>query len=402
MMRAAAQPVLPGAVIGLMGGGQLGRMTALAARALGYRVHVLDPDPDCAARGVCDRFVQGPFDDPQAASELARGAQVVTCEREDIGIASLCALERSTLLRPGRHVLEVVQDRGAQKDWLAKHGFAVGPYRVLAGFDDLSIALRELGGAPRLKSRRGGFDGRSQWSTAGCSAGRSASELWAQLEGVPLIAEQDLDLASELSVMVARGPSGAMTCFPIAHNFHQGGVLETSVIPGAFDDALSAAATTLAQGIATQLDVVGVLAVEMFLTTRGELLVNELAPRPHNTFHATELACATSQFEQLVRAICGLPLGETAAHRPTAIGNLFGDLWLEGKVERLIALLGVPGLHVRLYGKAPRARRKLGHVACTAHTPEAALQGVRAALQELDAQSQDAPQNPIQAAGNRP
>lgn len=380
MKRSALQPILPGAVLGLVGGGQLGRMTAIAARSLGYRVHVLDPDPDCAARGVCDRFVQGRFDDPRAAAELARDAQVATCEREDIGIESLSTLERSTLLRPGQHVLHLVQDRAAQKDWLARSGFPLGPYRVIDRFDDLVAAMHELGEDVRLKSRRGGFDGRSQWSTRA----RAAEDLWAQLADVPLIAEQNLEIAAELSVLVARGPSGALTTFPVARNVHVDGVLETSVIPASLDARLTDTALNLAECIATQLDVVGLLAVELFWTRNGELLVNELAVRPHNTFHATEQACPTSQFEQLVRAVCGLPLGDTALLRPTAIGNLFGDLWLDGKAERLVELLGTHGLQMRLYGKAPRSRRKLGHLACTAETADQALAGVMRALRRLE------------------
>lgn len=379
MTRSTLQPVLPGGVIGLMGGGQLGRMTAFAARNLGYRVHVLDPDPHCAAAGVCDRVVRGGFDDPQAAEELASSVDVVTCEREDIATQSLAVLERATVLRPGRRVIELVQDRAVQKAWLSRAGFPVGPFCVLDGLEGADVLARELGTEVRLKTCRGGFDGRSQWraSTASMAA------LGEQLQGVPLIAERELDLAAELSVLVARGVNGELATFPIAHNRHVDAVLETSVMPAGFDEELSRTALDLASRIADQLQVVGLIAVEMFVTTRGELFVNELAPRPHNTFHATVLACVTSQFEQLVRAICGLPLGDTTLLRPAAIGNVLGDVLLGGHPERLIDLLRTPGMHLTMYGKAPRPRRKIGHLAFSAATSEQAIEGVRAALRRL-------------------
>lgn len=233
----------------------------------------------------------------------------------------------------------------------------------------------------RLKSRRSGSDARSRRRA---DTEPVASRLPAAGSG-PLLAEQDIDLAAELSVLVARSPSGAQAVFPLAGNHHRDGVLETSVMPAMLDVPLQERASELALEIAHRLNVEGLLAVEMFLTRAGELLIKELTPRPHNAFHATELACGISQFEQLVRAVAGLPLGEAALRRPTAMANLFGDLWLEGRSQRLIELLHTQGVTLRLYDKRPHPGRKLGHLAFSAGSADAALRGVKLALRQLDA-----------------
>ena len=356
-------------------------MTALAARSLGYRVHVLDPDPQCPARGLCDRFVEGALADPKAARELGSGADVVTFDREDMGGPSLAALESLTALYPGQDVLQRVQDRGVQKNWLARNGFPVGPYYLADDLAGLGEALAQLGADARLKSRKGGFDGRSQWSAKGLSA----QELWAQAGGVPLSVEQNLRLRAELSVMVARGVDGDISTFPVAYNIHERGALEVSVMPAPLPPRLIQKALWVAHGVAERLGVVGLLAVEFFWTECGQLLINELAARPHNTFHTTEWACVTSQFEQLVRAICGLPLGSTAVLKPAAITNLFGDLWLAGREQALVEMLRDPSVHLRLYDKAPRPHRKLGHLVYVSETPEQALAGAQALRGKLNA-----------------
>ena len=296
--------ILPGATIGILGGGQLGRMTAMAARTLGYDVHVLDPDPECAARPVVDRLVTARFDDADAAADLAQHCDVVTLEIEQIATASLDAASRHAPVRPSSRLLGIIQDRALQKRWLVNAGFPVGPYDEVADLDAVRRAIGRLG-ALVVKATRGGYDGRSQVRVGSSD---DATAAWKSLTGPSAttrqaVAEQALDLESELSVMVARSPNGDVAIYPPALNFHERQVLSWSVIPAPLPAALVTRATVLAKGIADAIELEGLLAVEMFLTTSGELLVNELAPRPHNSFHETELACPTSQFEQLVRAV---------------------------------------------------------------------------------------------------
>jgi 5-(carboxyamino)imidazole ribonucleotide synthase len=374
-------PILPGATIGFLGGGQLGRMSAMAARSLGYGVHALDPDPWCPARAVVDRVVTGQFDDEAAARELARHCDVVTIEIEQIGAQSLRAATRHAPVRPGPLVLDIVRDRGRQKAWLTERGFPLGDYRVVGSREELHAAIEELGGEVFLKARVGGYDGRGQVRVEHVD---HANEGWATLGERPAVAERALDLELELSVMVARTPSGEVAAYPPAVNHHEHQILAWSVMPGPMPPKVADHATELATEIASALGVEGLLAVEMFLTRDGELLVNELAPRPHNTFHATELACVTSQFEQLVRAVCDLPLGATGATRAAAIVNLLGDLWQDGAMPRFDAALEVEGTRLFLYGKAvARPGRKMGHLAAVGKAPNTALKRVSDAFARL-------------------
>jgi 5-(carboxyamino)imidazole ribonucleotide synthase len=374
-------PILPGATIGFLGGGQLGRMSAIAARSLGYGVHALDPDPQCAARAVVDRIVTGRFDDEAAALELARHCDVVTLELEQIAVGSLRAALRHAPVRPGPAVLDVVRDRGRQKAWLRERGFPLGDYRVVASAEELHAAIDTLGGEVFLKARVGGYDGRNQVRLQHVD---HANEAWATLGERPAVVERALDLELELSILVARTPSGAVAVYPPAVNYHERQVLAWSVIPGPVPPAVAQRATELARDLAVALAVEGLLAVEIFLTRDGQLLVNELAPRPHNSFHATELACVTSQFEQLVRAVCDLPLGSADAPRAAAIVNLFGDLWLDGRAPPFERALALAGTRLFLYGKAQaRPGRKMGHLAATGDTAAAALERAQAAFAQL-------------------
>ncbi len=373
--------ILPPATIGILGGGQLGRMTALAARSMGYGVQVLDPSADCAARAVVDRVVVGAFDDAVAAAELARECDVITIEIEQISAEALEAARRFAPVRPGADVLRVVQDRARQKHWLAAQGVAIGAYANVASAESLADAMRTLGASIFLKACQGGYDGRSQLRV---SAGDDPSTAFAALGGRPAVAEQVLSLAMELSVLIARRPSGETTVFPIAINHHERQILAWSVTPGALDDAVARRADEIARHIADALSLEGILAVEMFLLGDGRLLVNELAPRPHNSFHATELACPTSQFEQLVRAVCDLPLGDVLPSRPAAIVNLFGDMWADGALPRFDRALAVPGTRLFLYGKSgARAGRKMGHIAALGATTDEALARARQAFAAL-------------------
>ena len=375
-------PILPPATLGILGGGQLGRMTALAARAMGYRVQVLDPDPDCAARPVVDRVVAAAFDDAAGAADLARACDVVTLEIEQIGQAALEATLAHAPLRPGADVLRVVRDRGLQKRWLVDHGFPVGPYATIDSAASLADAMRTLGPALFVKSCVGGYDGRSQLRLDG---GDDASVAFAQLGGRQSVAEAALALEMELSVLVARRPGGTETLvYPPAVNHHERQILAWSVLPGELPAGVIADAQAIARGIAEGLGLEGILAVEMFLLRDGRLFVNELAPRPHNSYHASELGSPTSQFEQLVRAVCDLPLGAVTPTRPAAIVNLFGDLWEGGRTPDFAAALAIPGTRLFLYGKrGARPGRKMGHIGAIGSTTAEALERARKAAARL-------------------
>ncbi len=324
-------------------------------------------------------MIAAKFDDADAAAELARNCQVITLEIEQIGVDALNAAQRHAPVRPGPSVLRVIQHRAEQKRWLAANGFPLGPYREVAAAGDLTSAARELG-ALFVKASHGGYDGRSQTRVAKES---EAPAVWESLGGRHSVAEQALDLAAELSVMVARRPSGETRVYPPALNHHERQILSWSVIPAPLPLDVTHRAEEIARAIADQFQLEGILAVEMFLLRDGTLLVNELAPRPHNSFHKGKVPCSRSQFEQLTRAVCDLPLGDPRVLRPGAIYNLFGELWDGGtpKWERALALDGV---RLHLYGKrGARPGRKMGHLSATGETAEDALEKVRAAASAL-------------------
>ncbi len=372
--------LLPGSTIGFLGGGQLGRMAAMAARTMGYDVHVLDPDAQCPARALASKTITAPWGDEDAAAALAKGVDVVTMEIEQIPVPALEAAEHHAPLRPSPGVLFIVQDRARQKEWLSNQRFPVGPFRVVRSADETAAAQREFG-ACIVKASTGGYDGRGQ---ARVHHEDEVAAAWTSI-GAPLcVAERFLDLAGELSVLVARSPSGEMRAYPPSRNHHTDGVLTWSVIPSGYDPIVEQQATDIALGIAEQIGVVGLLAVELFLLADGTLCVNELAPRPHNTYHHSERACVTSQFEQLVRAVCGLPLGDTDVVRPAAIYNLLGGLWEGARAPAFAEVLALPGVRVHLYGKAEaRAGRKMGHLSACGPDAETALARVVAAYGRL-------------------
>ena len=371
--------IVQGSTIGILGGGQLGRMTAMAARSMGYRVQVMDPDPSCPARFVVDACFVGSWDDAKAASDLARGSDVITLEIEQISIASLEAAERHAPVRPGKKILAMVQDRIRQKNWLRDQGFPVGPYRAIYSEADMVDAMAELGERIYLKRAQGGYDGRGQVKVDGTDAGVA----WRALGEQPCVAEQAFDLKSEISVMVARNPSGEVVAYPAATNHHEQQILVWSALPSSIPAWLESKAQELATRMARQLGLEGLLAVEMFVTEGDGLFVNELAPRPHNSYHASERCCVTSQFEQAVRAVCDLPLGDVRIVRPAAIANLLGDLWLGGE-PRFARALAVPEVSLHLYEKhTARAGRKMGHLSATADTAEEAVARVLEAKSRL-------------------
>ena len=370
--------VEPGGLIAILGGGQLGRMTAMAARTMGYRVRVMDPDAACPASLVVDETIVGRWDDVDAARQLATGADAVTLEIEQIGVDALSEVARIAPLRPGVEPIRIIQDKRLQKVWLAENGFPVGAFRVAHDEADLHEAVRALGGSVFLKIGRGGYDGRGQARIGidGPVTDAAVAEAWKSIGGRGAVAEKALELECEISVMAARNPAGEVRSYPAARNHHENQILAWSVLPASVPADLEARAEELASAIAAKLGIEGLLCVEMFVTRDGELLVNELAPRPHNSYHQSERGCVTSQFEQLVRTTCNLPLGDTSLITPAAIVNLLGDVWLNGKPD-FAGAMAVPGVRLHLYEKhTPRAGRKMGHLSAVGATAEEALERV--------------------------
>lgn len=372
--------ILPGATIGILGGGQLGRMTAMAARGFGYRVQVMDPDPACPASFVVDACFKGNWNDARAAADLARNSDVVTLEIEQVSLECLEAAAVYAPARPGASALRIIQDRILQKKWLCENGFPLGEYRAIESEADLARAATEIGPRLFVKSAQGGYDGRSQVKL-GFGDAVTPEEAWRLLGERPCVAEKAIDLDREISVMVARSPGGETRSFPSALNHHEHQILAWSVLPSEVEPALEALAQSIARGIADAIQLEGLLAVEMFVSASGQLLVNEMAPRPHNSYHASERACVTSQFEQAVRAVCNLPLGDTSIVQPAAIANLLGDLWIdeEGHPRQpcFDKALTVPGVRLHLYEKhTPRKARKMGHLSAVADTSQDAVKRV--------------------------
>ncbi|MBI2777357.1 MAG: 5-(carboxyamino)imidazole ribonucleotide synthase [Chloroflexi bacterium] len=379
-------PVIPPpATIGILGGGQLGRMLALSARELGYRVAILDPDPDCPAAAVADRVEVGRYDDVAAARRLAAGCAVITYELEHVDLGLVKALDDGTIpVRPGPYALKLTQDRLAERRYLEMSGAAVAPWREIGSGEELRAAAAELGLPLRLKASIGGYDGRSQVRIAD-DAGLAAAEAFlagSAAAGRPMLLERELDFEAELSVIVARGVDGLTATYPVGRNVHDAGILVQSSVPAGIPAAIEAHAAALATDLATGMGLVGLLAVELFLMRDGGLIVNELAPRVHNSGHWTIEAAVTGQFEQQVRAITGQPLGATAL-RPggAATVNLLGT----GPDRPAVPLgteaaLEAPDVHLHLYDKRRVfERRKMGHVTAVGASPAAALDAARSA-----------------------
>ena len=379
-------PVLPPATIGILGGGQLGRMLGLAARELGYRVAVLDPDPACPASAVADRVEVAGYDDVDAAKRLAEGCGVVTYELEHVAEAVVAALDDgSRPVRPGLHPLRVTQDRLAERRFLEANDAPVAPWREVASGSDLDAAITELGFPLRLKVAIGGYDGRNQMRLAGPGDLAAARAMLDSAAGSMLL-ERELAFASELSVIVARSFDGAIAPFPPAANVHDAGILVESAAPASVAPAVSAAATELATRLATAMGLIGLLTVEMFRMPDDSVVVNELAPRVHNSGHWTIEAAVTSQFEQQVRAICGLPLGSPGLRSGAAATvNVLGTgASRVARLEGVPEALGEPDVHLHLYDKREVfERRKMGHVTALADDVETALARARAARARL-------------------
>jgi 5-(carboxyamino)imidazole ribonucleotide synthase len=381
----APPPIAPPAVIGILGGGQLGRMLGSAARTMGYRVAVLDPDPDCPAAAVADRVVIGSYDDVGAALRLAEASDVVTYELEHVAAEVVAALAARVPVRPGHRPLVVTQDRLEERRFIEGGGIAVAPWHEVRTITEARAAAADLGLPLRLKLPIGGYDGRGQLRIVDAD---ELDDAWARLgrtEGDALLAERELDFAAELSVVVARAADGTAAAYPIARNVHDAGILVESVAPAPVSADVAACATAIGTTLAEAMDLCGTLTAELFLLGDASLVVNELAPRVHNSGHWTIEGAATSQFEQHIRAICGLGLGSTAAHGPSATVNLLGTgPRRPARLTGVAAALADPAVHLHLYDKrAVFERRKMGHVTALGADLDGALDHARRALAAL-------------------
>ncbi|KKJ06663.1 5-(carboxyamino)imidazole ribonucleotide synthase [Burkholderia gladioli] len=380
-------PILPGAWLGMVGGGQLGRMFCFAAQSMGYRVAVLDPDASSPAGAVADRRLRAAYDDEAALTELAELCEAVSTEFENVPAASLDFLARSTFVAPAGRCVAIAQDRIAEKRFIAASGVPVAPHVVIESAEALAaLADAELDAVLPgiLKTARMGYDGKGQVRVANAAEARAA---FASLRGVPCVLEKRLPLKYEVSALIARGADGRSAVFPLAQNTHHHGILSLTVVPApAADAALAAAARQAAVRIADSLDYVGVLCVEFFILEDGSMVANEMAPRPHNSGHYTVDACSASQFEQQVRAMARLPLGNPRQHSPAVMLNVLGDIWFadaagesEARTPPWDQVAAMPAAHLHLYGKEEaRVGRKMGHVNFTADTLDEALEAAQA------------------------
>jgi 5-(carboxyamino)imidazole ribonucleotide synthase len=378
--------IAPGGWLGLLGGGQLGRMFCMAAQSLGFRVVVVDPGGDSPAGAVADRHIRADYLDAAALGELASIASAATTEFENVPAAALDYLARSARVSPTAASVAIAQDRISEKTFLSGNGFAVAPFAVLRESDDVRSLDPSL--APGiLKSARLGYDGKGQVRLRSIDDAGSA---FAAMQGAPAVLEQLIDLACEVSVIVARNEHGQTVSWPVAENRHRDGILDVSIVPARVSPQLAGDARALATAIAERLDYRGVLCVEMFVARDGRLLVNEMAPRPHNSGHYTIDACVTSQFEQQARVLADFPLGSTRQHEPAVMLNLLGDIWFADAAARTPSepdwtrVLRHPQAKVHLYGKKEaRRRRKMGHVTCLAPTMDEALATAAAIKRDL-------------------
>ena len=382
-MAGSAEPILPGGTLGILGGGQLGAMFAAAAKRMGYRVEAISDVADCPAAIHCDRLHVGPFTDTDLLARVADDCDAVTFEFENIPAAAGRALAGRVPVRPDPEVLFTTQDRAREKTFLSRHGFACAPYRIVRSHDDLRRATAEIGLPAVLKTAAFGYDGKGQRKllTAG-----DVDAAWEDLGQGPegpreLVLEGFIDFDCEISVVAARGLDGALAVFPPSRNAHARHILDVSSVPAGLPQAVLADAIGITGRILEALGVVGVACVEFFVTTDGRVLVNEIAPRTHNSGHLTIEACETSQFEQQVRAVCGLPLGSPRLRAPAAMANLLGDCWFapDGtpRDPDWAAALAVPGVWLYLYGKREaRPGRKMGHLTALAATADEAIEKV--------------------------
>ena len=374
------KPVLPGATVGVLGSGQLGRMFAIAARRMGYRVHTFSPDADTPTGQVADLEVIAPYDDLDDVRRFAAGVSVVTFEFENVPAPTAQAAAEHAPVRPRGEVLHTTQHRIREKTFLANAGLPLTPFRTVLNSDDLARAVADLGCPSILKTADFGYDGKGQVRV---TSPEQADAAWSSIGNVPAVLEALISFDCEVSVVAARGFDGAYADWGVIENRHQNSILDISIAPASVNDAVKREAREITRAVLEALDVVGVLCVEFFVEPGGRLLINELAPRPHNSGHLTFDASVTSQFEQQLRAVCGLPLGSTELLRPAAMANLLGDIW-QTREPNWLAALAHPDVKLHLYGKlAPRAGRKMGHLTALAPDSGTALSLVQSARNAL-------------------
>ncbi|MDB6055933.1 MAG: phosphoribosylaminoimidazole carboxylase, ATPase subunit [Verrucomicrobiales bacterium] len=365
------QSILPGAVIGVLGGGQLGRMFALEARAMGYKIHVYSPEMDAPAGQIADIEVVGQYEDEEKLTHFVKGVAALTFEFENVSAVATSLAEKYVPVRPGGNVLHISQHRLREKTFLQSNGFPVTGFRSINSLAELEAAAAQLGIPAVLKTAGFGYDGKGQVKIKAISELPAA---WKAMNGAESVYEAFVDFEKEVSVIAARNAKGDFAAYPVFENSHANHILDVTFCPAAIPSELAAEAVTITRGILERLEVVGLLTVEFFVTKSGKLLVNELAPRPHNSGHLTMDACVTSQFEQQLRAVCNLPLGDTSLLAPAAaMANLLGDVWAHG-VPNWGAALEDPQVKLHLYGKAePRAGRKMGHFNVAGHSIQEAV-----------------------------
>lgn len=365
-MSSTTNPVLPGATVGVLGGGQLGRMFAMAARRLGYRVHTLAPEYDTPTGQIADIEVQSAYDDLDRIRSFARAVDVVTFEFENVPAATVQAAAEHAPVRPSGLALEVAQHRIREKSYVSALGLPVTPFAPVRSERELFDAVAKLGRPSVLKTAALGYDGKGQVLL---STDVDPDDAWSSLGRREAVLEAFVDLEREVSVLAARGVDGSWSHFDPIQNVHRGHILDISSAPAEVPPAVVDQALDATRTVMDALDYVGVLCIEFFLARDGRLLINELAPRPHNSGHLTFDACRTSQFEQQLRAICNLPLGSAELLQPAAMANLLGDLWTPREPD-WSAALALPDVKLHLYGKAQaRPGRKMGHITALAETP---------------------------------
>jgi 5-(carboxyamino)imidazole ribonucleotide synthase len=371
------KPVLPGATVGVLGSGQLGRMFAIAARRMGYRVHTYSPESDTPTGQVADLEVTAPYHDLDRVREFARNVSVVTFEFENVPAETAAAAAEHTHVRPAGSVLHVIQNRIREKTYLSNAGIPVTPFTAIDSREALLAAIALHGCPAILKTAGFGYDGKGQ---VFIPCAENADAAWDAIARCPAVLERFIDFEREISVVAARGLDGSFAFFPPAHNEHHRQILDISVTPAGIPDRVHAKAVEITRMVLEKLDVVGVLCVEFFVTHDGDLLINELAPRPHNSGHYTFDACVTSQFEQQLRAVCGLPLGSTEQLCPAAMANLLGDLWAHGE-PNWAAACAFPNVKLHLYGKLEaRPGRKMGHLTALGKDADVVVRSAREAL----------------------
>jgi 5-(carboxyamino)imidazole ribonucleotide synthase len=376
--------IFPPSTIGILGSGQLGRMLALAARQMGYRVHVFSPGHDTPTGQVADREITADYLDLEAIAQFAQQVDVVTYEFENVPAETAVTAARYAPLHPGPQALHVAQNRLREKQFFVANGLPVAPFAAVYSLTDLQEGLKTLGTPAVLKTATSGYDGKGQEIIRHPAAAEAA---FAALNGNPAILEQFVTFEREVSMVGARGQDGRFAHYGLIANDHTNHILDISAAPAPVSAALTRQAEEMVRTVLEALAVIGVLCVEFFLTADGRLLLNEIAPRPHNSGHLTIEACETSQFEQQLRAICGLPLGETSYHQPAAMANLLGDLWQTGTPDWTAVLQS--GVHLHLYGKEEaRPGRKMGHITTLAGTAELARQKVSHARDQLKRQDE--------------